>query len=56
LLGGIGGTALAGTSAFASGGALAAAAPVVVSGSAALGAAIGDELEDRIRARHGNFL
>lgn len=55
LLGGLAGTALGGTSAFASGGALAGLAPTVASGGAALGAAFGDELEDRIRSKFGNF-
>lgn len=53
LLGGLAGTAVAGGSAFASGGALAGAGPAVIAGGSALGAAMGDEFEDRMRARLG---
>lgn len=52
-LGGLGGTALAGGSAFASGGLLAGAGPGVIAGGSAIGAALGDEFEDRMRARMG---
>lgn len=53
VLGGLAGTAVGGLSAFGSGGVLAGLAPTMVTAGASLGSAVGDEFEDRLRARFG---